>query len=95
MADLGPQEQDEAPPRDLRRTTRIVGALVVLALVIVFVVQNTQTVPVHYFTGTGHPRFIWVVVGCLLVGVVAGMILGRMRRRRSARRRRLAHRHDG
>lgn len=85
MAEHVPDEHDVEQPPDRRAVARALAALVLLALVIVFIVQNSNNVAVHYFTFTGHPRLIWVVIGCLVAGAIGGLLTGRSWRRRTAR----------
>lgn len=59
------------------RGGRLVATAIVLILLIVFVFRNAQTVRVDFIVGSGHPRLIWVIVGCVLVGAAIGFALGR------------------
>ena len=80
------------PPRDdmelarRRRRKRIVRAgffgLVGL-LLIIFVVQNSQHVPVRFWGFHSQPRVIWLIVGCLAIGGAVGYFIGRPGRRRT------------
>ncbi len=81
----GPQQA----PRVRRRrplNPRAVGAVVVAAVVVVFVIQNSQTVAVRFWFVTGHVRLIWLIVVCLMVAGAGGFVLGRRVRRRQRRR---------
>ena len=78
--------EEHAGRPDLRRLGRIAGLLVVIGFAIAFVAQNAQSVKVQFWFFTAHPRLIYVIVGCLVVGAIFGMVIAR--KRRAARRRR-------
>jgi uncharacterized integral membrane protein len=61
--------------------------LALVALAAVFVIQNSQRVRVHFWFVSGHPRLIWVILACVVVGLVFGYVLGRSRRGRRRERR--------
>ena len=91
---LGP-EHEELERRTRvrrRRLVRLVGAGVVVALAVVFVVQNSAPVRLHVFVFSAHPRLIWVVLVSIVLGVVLGFLLGAPGRSSSRRRRREAKR---
>ncbi|HXQ43018.1 MAG TPA: LapA family protein [Acidimicrobiales bacterium] len=76
-------------PRVRRRrplNPRAVGVLVVVAAVVVFVVQNSQTVTVRFWFVTSHVRLIWIIAACLVVAGVSGFVVGRRVRRRRRHR---------
>jgi uncharacterized integral membrane protein len=51
--------------------------LVLLALVIVFVLQNTQIVDVQFFFWTVSMSRALVLLGTLVIGLFAGWLIGR------------------
>lgn len=55
----------------------MIAAAVVLILLILFVFRNAQPVRLDFIVTSGHPRLIWLIVGCVLVGGVVGFFLGR------------------
>ena len=57
-----------------RRAVRLTIAAVLVALVITFVVRNSQSVSVNFVFATRHPRLIWVITSCFLIGVVVGFV---------------------
>ena len=59
------------------------------ALVVAFVIQNSQLVTVHFWFFTHKAHLIWVVLACLAAGTVLGYLVG-FPERRSRRRRRKA-----
>jgi uncharacterized integral membrane protein len=60
-----------------RRATKAVAALVVFVLLVLFIVANAQPVEVNFLVGTFHPRLIWVMVTCAVLGGFLGYLLGR------------------
>ncbi|MEA2501848.1 MAG: hypothetical protein QOD01_1959 [Actinomycetota bacterium] len=65
-----------ASPHSKRGAKAIVAALV-LVLLIVFVIRNSQRVSVDFIVIQGHFRLIWVIVICSILGGVVGYLLGR------------------
>lgn len=51
--------------------------LVLLALVIVFALQNTQIVDVQFFFWTLSMSRALVLLGTLVIGLIAGWVIGR------------------
>lgn len=77
---------DAAHRRELqrRRWARVAKALTLLligVLFIVFVLRNANPVEVDFVFFTRHPRMIWVMLGCALLGGIAGYLVGRPARR--------------
>lgn len=75
------REVDEAAPRR-RNLAKPIVALVLLAVMVSFVVQNSQKVKVQLWFVTGHPRLIWVLLVTVVVGAALGFVAGRPGRRR-------------
>ena len=46
-------------------------------LLVLFIVGNAQPVEVNFLFGTFHPRLIWVMVTCAVLGGILGYLLGR------------------
>jgi uncharacterized integral membrane protein len=64
-------EGTEARPssrRRNRRAARSLGVLILVAIVAVFVIQNSQRVTVRFWFVTGHAPLIWVIIVCLAWG---------------------------
>jgi len=87
-AESGDGDDDRGDEVDRRRTlARAAGVVVLFVAAVSFVVENAQPVKVRFWFFTGHPRLIYVVVACLVVGAVLGLALMRQVRRRRAERR--------
>ena len=71
------------PPN--RRGAKAVVAVIALVLLVVFVIRNSQRVAVDFIVVTGHPRMIWVIVTCTILGGAVGFFLGRPARSRRQR----------
>jgi uncharacterized integral membrane protein len=73
------------------RQARVVKAIVALAIVavlILFIITNSQPVEVDFVFVTRHPRLIWVMFACAILGGIAGYLLGRPGRQIRLHRRR-------
>jgi uncharacterized integral membrane protein len=88
------QELDHVLRRRRRRAIRGILIIALIVLVVAFVVQNSQLVPVHFWFWTHRARLIWVIISCLVAGIAFGYILG-VPERRKMRRRRKAEREAG
>ncbi len=62
----------------------LVGLLAMLAYVIAFVVKNDDEVAIDFVFTTAHVSLIWLILLCLALGVVAGLLLSQLYRRRAA-----------
>jgi len=89
-------EMDQVLRRRRRRAIRGILIIALIVLVFAFVIQNSQLVTVHFWFFTHRARLIWVVLSCLVAGIVFGYALGVPERRKSRRRRRAekAARHE-
>jgi uncharacterized integral membrane protein len=76
-----------------RRALRGIISLAIVVLVVVFVIQNSQRIPVHFWFFTREARLIWVVLACLAAGIVFGYVLG-VPDRRARRRKKKAEKAD-
>lgn len=76
------RREDEAHLRELQRArqarvAKLVVALAIVIILIVFVVQNSQRVPVDFVFVTRQSRLIWVMVVCAILGGIVGYLVGR------------------
>ncbi|MHB8439250.1 MAG: LapA family protein [Acidimicrobiales bacterium] len=79
-------EEAEAQRSARQNRTRALGGVVLLAVVVAFVVDNSQTAAVHFWFFTGHPRLVYLMALCLVAGAVLGLWGARLWRRRKIRR---------
>jgi uncharacterized integral membrane protein len=72
------EEQLQALARQRRaRVVKAAVALAILIILIIFVIANSQPVPVDFVFLTRHPRLIWVMITCAVLGGILGYLLGR------------------
>ncbi len=69
-----------------RRWTIVAVLALVVAYLIAFAVENTTTVPIHWVFGTTRTSFIWALFLTLAFGIVIGLLLPQLYRRRRRRR---------
>lgn len=73
---------------DRRRAVgRLVATVVVVGLAVSFVVENVHQVTVHLWLVHRRIDLVWVVGGCLVVGVAVGYWVGWQGHRRAVDRR--------
>jgi uncharacterized integral membrane protein len=58
----------------------VLGLLVAYA--IAFVLENRKQVSVHFVLATARVSLVWLILLALGVGVIAGILLGQLERRR-------------
>ena len=63
--------------RERGRGGKALVAAAVLVLLVVFVIRNSHQVRVDFIVTSGHPRLIWLIVVCTLLGGAVGFFLGR------------------
>jgi uncharacterized integral membrane protein len=56
---------------------KLIVALIVLVILLVFVLSNSDSVPVSFVVTEGSVPLIWVMLGCAVLGAVVGFIAGR------------------
>jgi uncharacterized integral membrane protein len=52
-------------------------ALAILVILIIFVIANSDPVKVNFVFVTRHPRLIWVMIFCAVLGGILGYLIGR------------------
>lgn len=71
-----------APPEgQRRRTARLVLLAASLVLVVLFIAENFIVVEVRFFVSKTETRLAWALLTAAALGVAAGFLLGRFRRR--------------
>jgi uncharacterized integral membrane protein len=76
---VGPETRDTFQPR----LWAIVVALVLIAAyVVAFVVKNDAEVDVHFIFFTARTSVIWLILLSLAIGIVGGLLLSQLYRRR-------------
>ena len=79
---LDPEARETFQPR----LWLIVGGLVLIgAYVVAFIAENNKKVTVHFVLWSAHTSVIWVILLTLVIGLVAGLLLSQLVRRRSRR----------
>ena len=66
------------------RLTKAIQLTLILIVFVVFVLQNAEAVPVELLFFSLNIRLIWVIVGCGVLGGVAGYVIGRPEKSLSA-----------
>lgn len=79
--DTGQIEENWQP----RLYARLVALVLLLAYAIAFVLENRKTVNVHFVFFTASVSLIWLVLLALAVGVIGGILLAQLERRRRRR----------
>jgi uncharacterized integral membrane protein len=79
MADEPQRPQRRPPPRE--NQMRLIGALVVAAVLIIFAVQNRNDVRVSFLFFHWDARVIYLIIVSALLGMLLAYLLGRRRRR--------------
>jgi uncharacterized integral membrane protein len=74
-----PQRRSQPPSRENR--TRLVVALVIAAVILIFAFQNTDKVRVSFLFLHWDARIIYLIIVSALLGMLLAYLLGRRRRR--------------
>jgi uncharacterized integral membrane protein len=75
-----PQRPQRRPPTR-ENQMRLIGALVIAAVLIIFAVQNRNDVRVSFLFFHWDARVVYVIVVSALLGMLVAYLLGRRRRR--------------
>jgi uncharacterized integral membrane protein len=73
---------DEPARRERHDTSRLIGGLVVLVVLLAFVIDNTRRVTVGFVFTDHRTRLIYVLIVTALIGVVLDRLWLRSRRHR-------------
>ena len=63
------------------------GLALIVAYVVAFVAENNKSVKVHFVFHTAHTSVIWLVLLSLAIGLVGGLLLSQLYRRRGRKQR--------
>lgn len=87
--DLGPDEGSDRAIRDdrgqfelidrarRRRVARLLSVLALVVILIVFIIRNSQRVPIDFVFVDRHARLIWIMLACAVLGGLVGFLVGR------------------
>jgi len=64
---------------------RLVVLVLLVAYVIAFVIENGKGVHIHFVFGTTKVSLIWVILLSLALGLIGGILLAQLERRRRRR----------
>jgi len=82
MTPSGQIESSAAPARN-KPSPKTITAAVLVVLIVLFAVANSQTATIHWIVTTTQTPMIVVIAGCGLVGFVAGWMFARRRASRA------------
>ena len=60
----------------------VVGLVLIAAYIVAFVIENDAEVNVHFVLFTAHTSVIWLILLSLVIGIVGGLLLSQLYRRR-------------
>lgn len=83
VPDPMPEPGLPSSPQTKGRGTKALAAAALLIVLVVFVVANSERVKLNFIVWSGHPRLIWLIVGCVLLGGAVGYFLGHPSTRRT------------
>ena len=76
---LDPETRETFQPR----LWLIVGGLVlIVGYIVAFIAENTKHVTVHFVFYSAHTSVIWVILLALGIGLVGGVLVSQLERRR-------------
>ena len=64
---------------------RLLALVVVVAYAVAFVLENRRNVSLHFVFATARVSLVWLVLLALALGVVGGILLAQLERRRRRR----------
>jgi uncharacterized integral membrane protein len=81
---LDPETRETFQPR----LWLVGGALtLIVAYVVAFIAENSRSVNVHFVFFTAHTSVIWLILLSLFIGLVGGVLLSQLERRRGRKQR--------
>jgi uncharacterized integral membrane protein len=79
------EKHDDGEGSDARDAARVIGIVVLVALLIAFIAVNTRQVKVGYVFGTRKVRLIYVLIITFALGILVDRLWQQWRRRREKR----------
>ena len=64
----------------------VIGLGVVIAYAIAFVLENRKQINLHFVVATASVSLIWLILLALALGLIGGILLAQLERRRRRRR---------
>jgi len=66
----------------LRLWAIVIALLAIFAYIVAFVAENNSRVTLHFVFVTTHTSVIWLILLSLAIGIVGGLLLSQLYRRR-------------
>ena len=60
----------------------VIALLAIVAYIVAFVAENNSRVTLHFVAATTHTSVIWLILLSLAIGIVGGLLLSQLYRRR-------------
>jgi uncharacterized integral membrane protein len=60
----------------------VAGLALIIAYIVAFIAENNKNVKVHFVLLTAHTSVIWLILLSLAIGLVGGLLLSQLERRR-------------
>jgi uncharacterized integral membrane protein len=68
-----------------RLYVRLIALILLVAYAIAFILENRTSVPVHFVFATADVSLVWLILLALAVGLLGGILLAQLERRRRRR----------
>jgi uncharacterized integral membrane protein len=79
------EEQVGPPPGERRLLGKLLVLLAIAAYAVAFVLENRKQVNVHFVFATARVSLIWLILLSLALGLLGGVLLPQLYRRRRRR----------
>jgi uncharacterized integral membrane protein len=81
---IDPETRDTFQPR---LWLSVLGLVLIGAYIVAFIAQNNKRVTVHFVLFSAETSVIWVILLTLAIGIVGGLLLSQLYRRRGRKQR--------
>jgi uncharacterized integral membrane protein len=71
------EQQRQLQKARQRRVVKWLVALVLLVIFIVFIAQNSRETRIDFVFFNRHPKLIWIMLACGIIGGIIGYLVGR------------------